>query len=279
MSKRLDDLRKNYDESRVVAAGLNEESAGLKNILFAKQEQVMETVRKDLREFAGYAAGLNRGWYVNYLHECQPSFARSSYGDNFCLIVACEPDGNIKLQGNPGGYSHRVDIYDLKSDSWGWYTDKCKAYVTENWGKIAEQIEEGLARDLENAALEVVDVASKKRDELQVAIGEVSQNIDLNVRKDIVLYNAISLLIDETLGQYDDTQEWFDMLQKELGVSVEELEKMGIVISSDGGLERVEVKPLSEKLLDAQERADGAKEHGKEILTMTIADGYAYGRG
>ena len=54
-----------------------------------------------------------------------------------------------------------------------------------------------------------------------------------------VLYNAISLLIDETFDQYDDTQEWFEMLQNELGVTAAELEEMGIKVTVDGGLETV----------------------------------------
>ena len=32
-----------------------------------------------------------------------------------------------------------------------------------------------------------------------------------------ILYNAISLLIDETFEQYDNEEEWFEMIQNELG--------------------------------------------------------------
>lgn len=42
-----------------------------------------------------------------------------------------------------------------------------------------------------------------------------------------LLYNAISLLIDETLEQYDNTDEWYDMMCKELGCSKAELKKYG----------------------------------------------------
>lgn len=66
----------------------------------------------------------------------------------------------------------------------------------------------------------------------------MSENIIFNNKINTVLYNAISLLIDETFDQYDDKQEWFDMLQNELGVSAEELESLGIKITVDGGLER-----------------------------------------
>lgn len=257
MSKRLEDLRKQYEESRVVAAGVNEEAAGLKEVLAAKQEQVRGVVRKDLRAFAGYAVGLNRGWYVNYLHACQPGFARSSYGDNFCLIVACEPDGNIKLQGNPGGYSHRVDIYDLKSDRWGWYSDKCKAYVTENWGMIAEQIEEGLARDLEKAAKEVVGAAVKKRDTLQESIGAVKENIDWNARKDAVLQNALSLLLSDVWEASDDREQGLLSLLDELGASADELEMMGVNLT-EFELE----KPIDEVLEAATERSYASPERG-----------------
>ena len=46
-----------------------------------------------------------------------------------------------------------------------------------------------------------------------------------------ILYNAISLLIDETFEQYDDSEEWFSMLQNELGCTKEELEEYGICIT------------------------------------------------
>lgn len=49
-----------------------------------------------------------------------------------------------------------------------------------------------------------------------------------------VLYNAISLLIDETFEQYDDSEEWFAMLQNELACTKEELEELGIKITVDG---------------------------------------------
>ena len=53
----------------------------------------------------------------------------------------------------------------------------------------------------------------------------------------IVLYNAISLLIDETFEQYDDAEEWLSMMENELGCTAEELEKeFGIKITIDGGL-------------------------------------------
>ena len=50
-----------------------------------------------------------------------------------------------------------------------------------------------------------------------------------------VLYNAVSLLIDETFEQYDDSEEWFAMLQNELGSTKEELEELGIKVTVDGG--------------------------------------------
>lgn len=55
-------------------------------------------------------------------------------------------------------------------------------------------------------------------------------------RLETLLYNAICLLIDETFEQYDDSEEWFEMIQNELDCSAEELEKYGIRITVDGGL-------------------------------------------
>lgn len=55
-------------------------------------------------------------------------------------------------------------------------------------------------------------------------------------RLETLLYNTICLLIDETFEQYDDSEEWFRMIQNELGCSAEELEKYGIKVTVDGGL-------------------------------------------
>lgn len=51
-----------------------------------------------------------------------------------------------------------------------------------------------------------------------------------------ILYNAISLLIDETFEQYDNEEEWFEMIQNELWCTKEELEQYGIYITVAGGL-------------------------------------------
>ena len=51
-----------------------------------------------------------------------------------------------------------------------------------------------------------------------------------------LLYNALCLFIDETFEQYDDTNEWFEMVWNELGCSAKELESYGIKITVDGGL-------------------------------------------
>lgn len=51
-----------------------------------------------------------------------------------------------------------------------------------------------------------------------------------------ILYNALVLLIDETFEQYDDENEWFAMIQNELGCTAEELKEYGIKITVDGGI-------------------------------------------
>lgn len=50
-----------------------------------------------------------------------------------------------------------------------------------------------------------------------------------------ILYNAISLLINETFEQYDDSEEWFKMFQNKLGCTADELESFEIKITVDGG--------------------------------------------
>ena len=58
----------------------------------------------------------------------------------------------------------------------------------------------------------------------------------MEYRLKTILYNAISLLIDETFEQYDNEEEWFEMIQNELGCTKEELEQYGIYITVAGGL-------------------------------------------
>ena len=83
------------------------------------------------------------------------------------------------------------------------------------------------------------------------------ERIDINnVSKEskikTVLYNAVSLLIDETWDQYDgdSKQEWFDMLFNNLGVSGSELEAMGIKVTVDGGLKVVDNVLVQEPVVE-----------------------------
>lgn len=46
-------------------------------------------------------------------------------------------------------------------------------------------------------------------------------------RLERLLYNAITLLVDETLEQYDDVEEWKDMMCNELECTREELQNYG----------------------------------------------------
>ena len=47
-------------------------------------------------------------------------------------------------------------------------------------------------------------------------------------RLKVLLWNAITLLIDETYEQYDDEKEWKEMLFNELGTTENELKQYGI---------------------------------------------------
>lgn len=51
-----------------------------------------------------------------------------------------------------------------------------------------------------------------------------------------ILYNALVLLIDETYGQYEDPDEWYNMVFNELDCAEEKLKKIGISISKDGDI-------------------------------------------
>lgn len=52
---------------------------------------------------------------------------------------------------------------------------------------------------------------------------------DREKRLETLLYNAVSLLVDETYEQYDDTEEWKAMLEHELGCTCAELEQLGVI--------------------------------------------------
>lgn len=44
----------------------------------------------------------------------------------------------------------------------------------------------------------------------------------------VLLFNAISLLVDETIEKFDNTAEWFEWICEELGCTERELESLGI---------------------------------------------------
>ena len=47
-------------------------------------------------------------------------------------------------------------------------------------------------------------------------------------RMNLLLYNAISLLVDETIEEFDDTDDWFEWICDELDCTEEELKEFGI---------------------------------------------------
>jgi hypothetical protein len=47
-------------------------------------------------------------------------------------------------------------------------------------------------------------------------------------RLKVLLWNAITLLVDETFEQYDDVEEWKEMLFNELGTTEDELKHYGV---------------------------------------------------
>lgn len=53
---------------------------------------------------------------------------------------------------------------------------------------------------------------------------------DENERLKTLLYNAVTLVVDETYEQYDDVDEWKRMMFNELGTTEEELHKYDVHI-------------------------------------------------
>ena len=57
-------------------------------------------------------------------------------------------------------------------------------------------------------------------------------------RLKILLWNAVSLLATETFEQYDNAEEWVDMLMTEMCITKEELEEYcGITFGENGNVE------------------------------------------
>lgn len=54
---------------------------------------------------------------------------------------------------------------------------------------------------------------------------------DKEERLKTLLYNAITLLVDETASQYDDKNEFYKMIYNELGTTKDELKEVGIVLN------------------------------------------------
>ena len=73
-------------------------------------------------------------------------------------------------------------------------------------------------------------------------------------RMKAVLYNAISLLIDETFEQYDDREEWIAMLYNELGCTENEMKSFGIRITLDGGLTTITDDFLEDLAMEQREQ-------------------------
>lgn len=49
-------------------------------------------------------------------------------------------------------------------------------------------------------------------------------------RKLTILHNAYTLLVDETIEQYDDLMEWKNMMCNELDCTIEELAELGLMV-------------------------------------------------
>jgi len=45
-----------------------------------------------------------------------------------------------------------------------------------------------------------------------------------------LLYSAVTLIADETAEQYDDMNEWHEMVYKELGTTKKELASFGVIL-------------------------------------------------
>ena len=53
----------------------------------------------------------------------------------------------------------------------------------------------------------------------------------------ILLYNAFTCLADETFEQYDNTEDWLDMIKDKIGCTNDEMEEYGgFIFDEDGKL-------------------------------------------
>lgn len=263
MSKKLDALYEQYQEHKVEIEKQQEANAFLEIRLADKQNVVLEKMKNDLQGFLKYFKDVDIRKKL-FLENVELSFYRSSYGDSPKLIVDFWGD-NVLVKCNPSGYGSRPVIYDLNNDNWGWYADECKKFLAENWNDIAVVIEEEIFKALSKAINNETMSTVQTRAKLLNSIDKVNENIDTDTRKDVVLYNAISLLIDETFEQYEDKEKWFNMLQNELGVSAAELESIGIKVTADGGLDMLnDVGSVDKMIKNATARSESSRD-GKAV--------------
>lgn len=278
MNERLNDLLAKYNETKEMAAEKQKDIATLERQVKEKQDALISRMRNDLQELSKYIIHSSDPYVTLRINSNVLSFY--DQGNTPRMLIRFHKDrSNIELFAWPYGYSSHSLFYDFKNDRWNWYDKECKKAITENYDEVYAAIEEAVVKHIQEKTNSLNDKTANKIDSLSVSLNKLtessSQFADLQ-KKDqaTLLFKAISLLVDETFEQYDDSHEWLKMIENELSFTVDEMKELGVVVTVDGGVykeyEEKSVKvmktPFNEMVESAKQRSESPKavQTGKE---------------
>lgn len=268
MNEKLNDLLAKYNETKEITDSKQETINNLEQQVKEKQDAIISKMRKDLQAFSKYIIHGNDPYVTLDIKSNVLSFYNQFQVPG--LQIRFQKDSsNIEIFACPAGYSSPSILYDLKNDRWGWYDNRSKKAITENYDKVYVAIEEAVVKHIESRTNSLNENTANKINSLSSSLEKMevvpTSKTDVHQNKDqsTLLYKAISLLIDETFEQYDDSREWLDMIEKELGFTTEEMKEFGIHITIDGGIyseyEEKSVKVVKDSFKDMLKSAKQCK--------------------
>lgn len=257
MNERLNEILAKYNETKETAENKQNTIKDLAQQVEEKQNAIIAQMRKELSEFHKYIIfDAKTKVSLKIDNDCLSFYDKNKEPR---LYADFHKDGNIILSAWPSGYSHSVEIYNVKSNSWSWYREECKKAITENWDNLLPAIENAVVKNIEDKTQAINDELGKQMNSLSSSLDKLTEVtsptpvVQHSKTESTLLYNAISLLVDETFEQYEDSQEWLEMIEKELGFTVEEMKEYGITLTVDGGVyneeELAEEKPSFDKMI------------------------------
>lgn len=278
MNERLNDLLAKYNETKEMAVEKQKDIDVLEQQVKEKQDALISRMKNDLQEFSKYIIHGYDPYVTLRINSSVLSFYDKEHPP--ILSIRFQKDGsNIELLSSPLRNGWQCVFYDLKSDKWPWYKESCIKAITENYEEVYAAIEEAVVNHIQKKTTSLNELTANTMDSLSSSLDKLKVTNSPSVeqqKKDqaTLLFKAISLLVDETFEQYDDSHEWLKMIENELGFTVDEMKELGVVVTVDGGVykeyEEKSVKvmktPFNEMVESAKQRSESPKavQTGKE---------------